>query len=536
MSTKMNIPQAPQTEASLIGTILMYPNAFDTAVACGIETSDFYNKPTKTIWNTMNDMNSRGVPITLPTVFDELSSKGTLADAGGTNYLLDLPNAAISVSFVPDYIKVLKEKTLRRGLLKYSTEIAKDARSAEEEISKVIGHYQETLEKVQNFYSNGKYADGTDNSAMNYISSDVFSKDLKAFRSSRIRTNFQYLDNLLGGYLYPGMYTLAATSSLGKTTLMSNIADRIAEQRIPVLYFSIEQSSMELICKSLARLIAMRTGKTVSSLKIRQYWQPGMEESEAMTNGCLLTAEEIKLINESFESYKLWYAPYTYINGSNFGCDLETILKEINLFLQKHEQKPVVIIDYLQIIQKPEGFTGTDLQHTDKCVTELERLAKNKQLTIFVISSVNRASYLKKLSFEALKNSGSIEFSSDVVMTLDLTVLDEIANPEGNPSDTRKQLQDERNAIPRRITLSTLKNRYGRCGETYFSYNPVQDLFRNVEKPLEKSVNPVLNSNFESRSAANHSAPGTTSVGATVSTPRLFTEATDSDADNNPYF
>lgn len=56
--------------------------------------------------------------------------------------------------------------------------------------------------------------------------------------------------------LYPGFYVLGAVSSLGKTTFMHQMADQIAYAGQEVLFFSLEQTRLELTTKSLSRIMA----------------------------------------------------------------------------------------------------------------------------------------------------------------------------------------------------------------------------------------------------------------------------------------
>lgn len=80
-----------------------------------------------------------------------------------------------------------------------------------------------------------------------------FNSELNHFRSiSTIKFGFKNLDDKLGG-IFPSLYVLGAIPSLGKTTLLHQMADNIAMSGYPVIYFSAEQSIFELVSKSLAR-------------------------------------------------------------------------------------------------------------------------------------------------------------------------------------------------------------------------------------------------------------------------------------------
>ena len=80
-------------------------------------------------------------------------------------------------------------------------------------------------------------------------------------------------------------------------------------------------------------------------------------------------------------------------------------------------RQPVVIIDYLQLLA-PHEPRATDKQNTDKAVMELKRASRDYKLPIIAISSFNRQNYNTPVSMEAFKESGAIEYSSDVLIGL----------------------------------------------------------------------------------------------------------------------
>lgn len=484
---KIQIPKALNAEQNVIAISIMKNNGFEECLDSGVNIEDFTDERNKMIWNAMLRMHDNEEQITLPTLVSNLETYNELK----TPYLNTENKQVVDINYITNsiadlsiysgddstiFVNQLKDATYRRKLMQTSQNLLLDG-------SNPNLHSKEYLEKAEKAIldfseeNNLKIKNNQSDSVLDYIN-DSFENDLKEFSNIKLRTGFEDLDRLLGGHLYPGMYTLAATSSLGKTTLVSQIADNVAEARTPVLYFSIEMSQMELISKSLARLVAKQPGNIkLSSLDIRKRWHPNMD-----INDSTLSLEEFSAIEKAFDDYKRKIAPNMYVAGANFDCTIDAIISKINRFIRVHEKKPFVVVDYLQIIQKDKDFRGTDQQHIDACVTALERYAKKQQITIFVISSVNRQSYLTPISFESLKASGSIEFSSDVVIAMDLLAISETEKDADDMTERRKLIDSERRAIPRRIALKTLKNRYGCGGETYFVYNPVKELFRNTDK------------------------------------------------------
>ena len=145
----------------------------------------------------------------------------------------------------------------------------------------------------------------------------------------------------------------------------------------------------------------------------------------------------------------------------------------------------MVFIDYLQILQPTEDAQRrpNDAKATiDAAVKELKYMSHELQIPVIVISSLNRANYLLPIDFESFKESGLIEYSSDVILGLQFRCLND---PEFEKIKTitekRERIRREKNSTPRKLELIALKNRYGKpsfcCG---FDYFPSVDLFREI--------------------------------------------------------
>jgi replicative DNA helicase len=298
---------------------------------------------------------------------------------------------------------------------------------------------------------------------------NLMSGEIDSFKEAKNRrTGFANLDEKAKG-LYAGLYVVAAISSLGKTTLCHQIADQLAEAGEDVLFFSLEQSRLELVSKSLARRTAQKDITTaVNSLSIRRGYLPEQ----------VLTAAD---------EYKKSIADRLSIVEGNFSCNISFIGDYIRRYIAKTGKKPVCFIDYLQILQPEQderGRTQTTKETVDTTVTELKRISREMGLTIFVISSVNRANYLTPIDFESLKESGGIEYTADVIWGLQLQCMnDAVFDTKEKVKEKRRIVKEAKAASPRKIELVCLKNRYGVSSySAYFDYTPEFDLFTEGEK------------------------------------------------------
>lgn len=302
----------------------------------------------------------------------------------------------------------------------------------------------------------------TPDSVTAYINS-LMAGEIENFRRSSTRkTGFENLDRQAGG-IYPGLYVLGAISSLGKTTFIHQVADQMAAAGEHILFFSMEQSRLEMVSKSLARITAQRDISTAcTSLSIR---------------GGRLTPAALDAARAYTEAVQ---DRMSVIEG-NFACTVSFIGEYVRRYMSRNEVKPVVIVDYLQILQG-EG-RQTVKEQTDNNVTELKRISRALDLPIILVSSVNRSNYLAPIDFESFKESGGIEYTADVVWGLQLSALnDDLFTKEKSIIEKRERIREAKQEMPRQVELVCLKNRYGISSyKASFEYYPQFDLFRPTE-------------------------------------------------------
>jgi hypothetical protein len=278
-----------------------------------------------------------------------------------------------------------------------------------------------------------------------------------------IPTGFKNLDNTLDGGLYEGLYILGAISSLGKTTLALQIADQIAEAGEDVLIFSLEMARTELMAKSISRLTLLDTLQNNGDLKDAKTIR-GITTGSRYKN---YSQAEHRLIQRAITAYS-GYAKNIYIHEGIGNIGTEQIRDAIDKHILFTGNKPVVLIDYIQILA-PADIRATDKQNTDKAVLELKRISRDFKVPVMGISSVNRASYNASASMEMLKESGSLEYGSDCVLGLQLKGV-------GNKDF---DVNTAKNKDPREVELIILKNRNGATGgKLSFEYYPKFNYFK----------------------------------------------------------
>ena len=296
---------------------------------------------------------------------------------------------------------------------------------------------------------------------------DIFEQDITHFQRYQSRkTGFSNLDSNLT--LYPGLYVIGAVSSLGKTTFCLQMADQLAAMGERVLYFAFEQTRFELVSKSLARMSqpeGVFYESSPTALEIRN-GRITPELREAM--------QKYIIISENKE-----------IRECNFMTDTQELINTVEAYIKQFGIKPVVFIDYLQLITPANQRLTNAKDIVDANIRELKMLQMNNELIMFVVSSLNRQNYLTPIDFESFKESGAIEYTADVIWGLQLAVMNsEIFNSEKKIKEKREAVRQAKRRTPREIELCILKNRYGISNASYyFNYYPKFDYFTVIEKP-----------------------------------------------------
>lgn len=313
-----------------------------------------------------------------------------------------------------------------------------------------------------------------------YIERGLVTSYETEYRSDRWRTRdiyctgFNRLDRAIK--ITDGLYIIGAISSLGKTTFTLQIADHVAENGRDVIIFSLEMSRKELIDKSICRMIFSDwiQGKNPRSiLESNEIDNKTLNLGQiASPSGLNISEEKLSQLETKTSKYFSTIAKRTSIYESVGNVGVTEIAERVTKYVYYSGNKPLVIIDYLQLLA-PIDPHFTDKQNTDKNVLELKRLSRELEIPIIAISSLNRANYNESINMSAFKESGAIEYSSDVLLGLQL------AGAGGKEFDVDTAKSQE----PRQIELKILKNRRGKTGDVIrYEYYASRQFFRELER------------------------------------------------------
>lgn len=244
----------------------------------------------------------------------------------------------------------------------------------------------------------------------------------KRAETRAISTGFKSLDYQLSGDnadggLFEGLYIIGAISSLGKTTFTLQIADQIAQQGRDVLIFSLEMARDELIAKSISRHTIQEVLNSPKEWAKTEYAKT-TRGITSLARWSKYSQQEIEIINKAMAAYNS-YANHIFIFEGIGDYSADVIRNQVEKHIAMTGETPVIIVDYIQILA-PQSDKLTDKQAIDKSVLELKRISRDYKAAVIGISSFNRNNYNEAVNMAAFKESGAIEYSSDVLIGLQL--------------------------------------------------------------------------------------------------------------------
>lgn len=358
-----------ETERDLIGQLLLDPEAFGRLE--NLRADHFYSGKLATVYKIIEKINAEGQTADLLTVQDCLKQSGQLDKVGGTVFLVDLQESAVSSALINQsesrLIEYYRKRTLDRTLKDISTRLEK---SSSDEIQSLI---MAALQRLELPNSGGfRNAEDLCHEFVNILDE----------KSTAIQTGFYEFDRLTGG-LKPGDYfIIAASTSMGKTSLALNMAFNISNSGIPVGINSLEMTGVQLI----KRLI---------------FTQAGISGNNKLSK---TDYDKIAKVTGKIAPLPL------FIDDS--GCnDFGRLLARIALLIRRFKIK-VLIIDYLQLLHFKGDTRNLEIQAISGAI---KQLALREKISVIALSQLNRATDgFPKLN--NLRDSGSLEQDADQVL------------------------------------------------------------------------------------------------------------------------
>ena len=267
-----------------------------------------------------------------------------------------------------------------------------------------------------------------------------------------IPTGWKSLDKALEGGLYEGLYVIPGATGTGKTAFALQMAYQIARQQKDVLYISLEMGEEEIYERHISRLSYELYGSTNKAKTVHSLIQEKKTVPEA---------------RKQFEEVGLYLRTICGVGS----IDADDIRRVVERYEYELETLPVVFVDYLQILKAHDPHM-TDKQAVDYNVLRLKQLSRDYKIPVIALASMNRTSYSDVISMVSIKESGAIEYTSDVCIGLQMAAMDSIVDgSKGKQGQQEKKVRKLKSKQNRDMQAVILKQRNGQIGaEISFTY------------------------------------------------------------------
>jgi len=384
-------PQNLDAERAVLGACILDKDAV-IKIAEFLTPENFYDDRHRLIYEAILELYEDREPIDLVTVPDKLTKRKVLSKVGGIAYITDLLNQTPTASNVESHGKLVRNAYIRRKLIQISSELSELGFDDSEDVEDMLDKAEQKVFGISQQHLKGEFVSLRKALEESFDLLDELYRNKGQLRG--ISTGFKSIDNKLNGFRPSNLIILAARPSVGKTSLMLNIAQNAAViNKVPIGIFSLEMSTDELAI----RMVSAQSG--IDSFKI--------------TSG-RLNDEELAAYGEA--AGVLADAPI-YIDDTPSISIMELRTKARRLHVDKGIK--MIMVDYLQLMR------GRNAENRVQEVTEiswgLKALAKELEIPVVTVAQLNRSvetrgTGLPQLS--DLRESGSIEQDADVVMFL----------------------------------------------------------------------------------------------------------------------
>lgn len=407
-------PQALDLEEVVLGAMMIDKKGVDEVIDI-LSPDAFYKDSHRYIFEAIVKLFESSKPIDLLTVSSQLKMDGKLDLVGGDFYLISLTQRVSSSAHIEFHARIILQKFIQRSLIKISNEIIEDAYDETKDVFDLLDQAEAKLYEV----TQGNIKKSTETAQSLVIQAkkkieDISNKD----GLSGIPSGFDKLDELTSGWQESDLIIVAARPGMGKTALTLSMARNIAvNQNIPVAFFSLEMSSIQLI----TRLISSETG--LSSEKLRT----GKLEKHEW--------EQLNVKVKALESAPLFIDDTPSLSIFDLRAKARRLSSQYGIKL--------LVVDYLQLMTAGGSQKGGNREQEISTISRnLKALAKELNIPVIALSQLSRAVETrggsKRPLLSDLRESGAIEQDADIVSFIyrpEYYKIDEWDDEERSPTE-----------------------------------------------------------------------------------------------------
>ena len=386
-------PKNLDAEKNVLGCAFMSEQALEK-VSNSLSKEMFYDEKNAIIFQAILDLHKDAKAIDSLTLKNEIEKYKPINEIGGVEYLTDVLQSVVSASNVDAYIDIVKDKALRRNLIRACESIEQAAREGEVPTPDLIDTSEKQIFSITKQRKAGDFK----------IASDVVKDALKKLEYlskngsdvTGIATGFTDFDKLTGG-LQPNQFIIiAARPAMGKTAFALNLAVHAAiSSGKSVGLFNLEMGADQLMNRMFAAEGAIEARKLATGQLNNDDWKKLNEAASTLSDA------------------PIYFEDATNITISEIRAKCRRLADQHNLGL--------VIIDYLQLISGGSGYGTNRQQEVSDISRSLKTMAMELEVPVIALAQLSRqveSREDKRPMLSDLRESGSIEQDADIVSFL----------------------------------------------------------------------------------------------------------------------
>ena len=389
-------PQAPEIEKAVLGALMIDRDAY-MEVSNLLRVESFYEPRNQMVYEAIVKLSADENPVDVLTVTDKLAKMGKLDEIGGPGYIADLSSRVATSANIVYHANIIAEKFLARQMIHYVGTIGNKAFDESYDIKEVVQEAESTLFELSQKNMKKDYS----------VLSPIVDKAMEMVKiahsnnggTTGIPTGFIQLDDMTCGWQNSDLVIIAGRPAMGKTAFALSLAKNIAaDQKIPMAFFSLEMSDVQLANRLMANACKVDSKKLLSGQLDRSDW--------------LRLDKNIDKLKE---------APL-YIDETE-GLSIMELRTKARRLVKEHGVK-LIMIDYLQLMTASGMNFNSRQEEVSLISRSLKGMAKELNIPVLALSQLNRGvesrngAEGKRPQLSDLRESGAIEQDADMVIFL----------------------------------------------------------------------------------------------------------------------
>src|SRR6516225_7888999 len=443
-SLDRGLPASADAERAILGAILLdnstYPQAAEHLLA-----DDFSLDSHRRIYLRMMELAETGRAIDFVTLTEQLGQHKEIESVGGTVYVMSLTDGLPRVKNIEHYVRIVKDKSLLRGLIHAASNAVQQAYEQEAPAEEILDAAEAAIFRIAEMRISQGFMGIPEIVKSSFGSIDRLYE--MGQRITGLETHFEDFDGMTSGLQRSDLVIVAARPSMGKTAFAINIAENAAVRDKKVVgVFSLEMSRESLLLRMLC------SQSLVDSHKLRTGFL-GRDDYRKLVDGLAALAESPIFIDDT---------PSISLSEMRAKC---------RRLQQAQGRLDMVVVDYLQLVAgAPAGSRRYEnrTQEVSAISRGLKAMAKELRCPVVALSQLSRAPETRtgnnRPQLSDLRESGAIEQDADVVAFI---FREEVYDPE-NP-----ELQGK-------AELIIAKQRNGPTGTVHLAFIKKSTRFENM--------------------------------------------------------